>query len=312
MAHEAAKAAATGSKPLSELLQTALRHVRDAGLATSAGLDTAQTARSFVAVLNASTKQASTARATFSQWKNRVARGLLVDGFGERASLLRQSLLQDYDHDTLEAAGLPHVAPRRKEMRLQLQQFIDSSIQQLYSGQVANLENRCLKRFNAELLATVNRNDSVESVMDTNAAAMRKQALLFETVVDDLSVPELGLMTEKAARDLTPKLNDALAAFPDSPAAQIKRTRKVANVVSQSRKKPGKRSMDIGLDLVAMLRPDGYGSLQGYAMYALPGGHSLTFGVQNDADDPAVLAQFGGVRPPLLRVQPKLRFDVEL
>jgi hypothetical protein len=42
------------------------------------------------------------------------------------------------------------------------------------------------------------------------------------------------------------------------------------------------------------------------------GGNSLTFGVHNDADDPQTIAQFGGVRPPLLRVQPKLRVDVEL
>jgi hypothetical protein len=44
----------------------------------------------------------------------------------------------------------------------------------------------------------------------------------------------------------------------------------------------------------------------------LPGGNSITFGVHNDADDPQVISQFGGVRPPLLKVQPKLRVDVEL
>jgi hypothetical protein len=148
--------------------------------------------------------------------------------------------------------------------------------------------------------------------MDANAASLRKQALIFETIADDLQVPALGLTKDKAVRDVTPKLNDALDAFPDSPAAKLKRTQSTLRVINKQRKTPGKRSFDVGVDLVAMLRPDGFGSLQGFAMYQLPGGHSLTFGVQNDADDPAVIAQFGGVRPPLLRFQPKLRFDVEL
>jgi hypothetical protein len=63
--------------------------------------------------------------------------------------------------------------------------------------------------------------------------------------------------------------------------------------------------------LVAMLRPDGYGNLQGFTGYQL-GGNSITFGIHNDADDPQTIAQFGGVRPPLLRIQPKLRVDVEM
>jgi hypothetical protein len=109
---------------------------------------------------------------------------------------------------------------------------------------------------------------------------------------------------------MSSKLNDALMAFPDSPAAKIKRTEQVKKVVSKERK-PKSRAVEFGLDLVALLRPDGFGSLQGFAGYQL-GGNSLTFGVHNDADDPQVIAQFGGVRPPLLRVQPKLRVDVEL
>ena len=67
----------------------------------------------------------------------------------------------------------------------------------------------------------------------------------------------------------------------------------------------------MALDMVAMIRPDGFGNLQGFAGYQL-GPHSLTVGVHNDADDPGVISQFGGVRPPFLRFQPKLKLDVEL
>jgi hypothetical protein len=316
MAHAAAKAAFTATteepRALAQTLQATLRQIREAGLATAVGLDAAQTAQAFVAVLNSNLHLSGTVRAKSNAWKNRIKRGLLIDGFGRQASNLRRTVLSAYDTDTLEAAGLPHVAPHRQELRLQLLQLVDTAITQAYEGQIANLETLSLKRFQAELLKTVNSKDSTETIMDANAASLRKQALIFETIADDLQVPVLGLTKDKAVRDVTPKLNDVLDAFPDSPAAKLKRTKSTMRVINKQRKTPGKRSIDVGVDLVAMLRPDGFGSLQGFAMYQLPGGHSLTFGVQNDADDPSVIAQFGGVRPPLLRFQPKLRFDVEL
>ena len=152
--------------------------------------------------------------------------------------------------------------------------------------------------------------DEATQAIDNNAAALRAATFAFETAMEDLEVPALGLSKDKAIREMTAKSNDELMAFPDSPAAKLKRAKQVKKVVSKERK-PSQRAIDFGLDLVAMLRPDGFGSFQGFAGYQL-GGNSLTFGVHNDADDPQVIAQFGGVRPPFLRVQPKLRVDVEL
>ena len=285
--------------------------VKESGVAGSAGLEPPHIANAFVTVGTASARQSRAARARLAAWKGRVARGLLVDGFGRDAAALRKRVLGTFDSETLEAAGLPMVSPYRLEMRSQLQQLVDNGILQVFEGLVNNLERSTLKRFNAALLKTVNSKDSVESVMDTNAASLRKESLLFETVMEDLEVPALGLTREKASREIASKLNDALNAFPDSPAAKLKRTQQVKKVVNKE-KEPGQRAIGFGLDLVAMLRPDGFGSLQGYAGYQLPGGNSITFGVHNDADDPQVISQFGGVRPPLLRVQPKLRIDAEL
>jgi len=128
--------------------------------------------------------------------------------------------------------------------------------------------------------------------------------------MSEFEVPSLSLTKVKPCRDMESKLTDEVINFVDSPAAQIKRTKKVTAVTSKE-KKPGQRSVDMGLDIVATLRPDGFGSLQGFAGYNM-GGNSFTFGVHNDADDPSTIAQFGGVRPPLLRIQPKLRVDVEM
>ena len=274
----------------------------------SLGLDTPTTAKAFVDVGNAFGHYTRIARAKVAAWKSRVARGLLIDDFGASASDMHQTVLQGYDSDTLAGAGLPLVAEYRVDMRASLQAFVETGITDVFNALLQNLEKKILKRFNAALLKTMN--DPPESVMNSNSATLRRETFAFEKAVENFAVPVLGLNKDKALRDFSAKLNDALLAFPDSPAAKIKRTQQTKKVVNKT-KKPGQRSVDLGLDLVAMLRPDGFGSLQGFCGYQL-GGNSVTFGVHNDADDPQVIAQFGGVRPPLLRVQPKLRVDVEL
>ena len=306
--------AASESRPLLLTVREAVRDKSDT--VSSVGETTFETpymAQIMTTISAASMKHLRTVRAKVATWKSRTSRGLLIDGFGKEATALRKRLLTMYDTETLNGAGVAAAASYRFEMRQQLQTFIDTSIQQAFTAQVSNLEKLTIKRFNAALLQSVDNNskESAESILGRNAATMRKEALLFETVIEDLEVPELGLVKDKPIRDVATKLNNALNAFPDSPAAKLKRLQQVTKVVNKE-KQPGQRSINFGLDLVAMLRPDGFGSLQGFAGYQLPGGNSVTFGVHNDADDPQVIAQFGGVRPPLLRVQPKLRVDVEM
>lgn len=279
---------------------------------SSGALDPPQIASAFVAVGDAHSRQARSARAKFASWRSRAARGLLVDGFGKEAELLRKKTLSTFDAETLSAAGLPTVATYRSEMRAQLQSLVDGAIKELFQVQVSNLEKATLKKLRANLLRHVNNNNMNEAAdtIDNNAVALRTATFAFETSMEDLEVPSVSLSKDKAVRDMTAKLNDELMTFPDSPAAKLKRAKQVKKVVKKERK-PSSRAIDFGLDLVAMLRPDGFGSLQGFAGYQM-GGNSVTFGVHNDADDPQVISQFGGVRPPLLRVQPKLRVDVEL
>jgi hypothetical protein len=307
-ASEAASKSTRRSALLASILVNAHNRVQASGI-VSVGLDTPATARAFMTVINAHGKCLRTARAKFASWKARTVRGLWVDSFGAQAEALRKTLLESYDADTLMASGLTPVAAYRLELRTDLQTMIDTTLTQLYTSQIENCEKAILKKLNAQLLKTVN-NDNVEESMDMNTAAMRKEAFHFETIATDLQVPTLGLTEEKAVREMAVKLNDALMTFPDTPEAKLKRTKKVDTTVKKE-KKPGQRSVDLGVDLVAVLRPDGFGSLQGFCGYQL-GGNSITLGIHNDADDPQTIAQFGGVRPPLLRVQPKLRIDVEL
>jgi hypothetical protein len=310
-ASETAKSLERASAALGSALIEANTKIQGSQLA-SGGMDPPQIASAFVAIGDAHLRQARSARAKFASWRSRVSRGLLVDGFGKEATYVRQKTLSTFDAETLSAAGLPSAAAYRSEMRKQLQSLVDSAITDIYEEQVLNLEKTTTKRLRAKLLRNVKNNDVEEATkaIETNAVALRTAEYDFETSMEDLEVPVLGLSKEKAVRSMSAKLNDELMTFPDSAAAKLKRAKQVKKVVSKERK-PSQRAIDFGLDLVAMLRPDGFGSLQGFAGYQL-GGNSLTFGVHNDADDPQVISQFGGVRPPLLRVQPKLRVDVEL
>ncbi|KAL3942492.1 MAG: hypothetical protein SGARI_000248 [Bacillariaceae sp.] len=307
-AAEIASSSSGESSILASVLQEANERIKESGI-TSVALDPPHIAQAFVTVSNAHVKQSKSARAKIAVWKSRAARGLWSDGFGADAEAMRKRILSSFDSETLLAAGLPLVASYRLEMRNQLAALVDSSIADLFDAQVVNLEVRTLKRLHAQLLKKMGK-VPVEEVPSENAAAIRAAMFAFDTTMKDLEVPSLSLIKTKACRDMEAKLTDEVATFDDSPAAQIKRMKKVTEVTSKE-KKPGQRSVDFGLDLVAVLRPDGYGSLQGYAGYQL-GGNSITFGIHNDADDPQTIAQFGGVRPPLLRVQPKLRVDVEM
>jgi hypothetical protein len=307
LAQQAASDNMDGEDTLLSALENANERVKESGIA-SVALDPPHIAQAFVTVGNAYTKQARSARARIASWRGRAARGLWVEGFGADAESLRKRILGSFDSETLAAAGLPLVAPYRLEMRTQLASLVDSSISDLFSEQVGNLAKSTLKKFRAQLLRKLD--TPPEDAPSENAAAVRAAQFSFDSVMGDLEVPSLSLTKVKKCRDMEEKLGDEVLTFADSPIAQIKRTKKVTQVTSKE-KKPGQRSIDFGLDLVAMLRPDGYGSLQGFAGYNV-GGNSVTVGVHNDADDPQTIAQFGGVRPPLLRIQPKLRLDVEM
>jgi len=72
------------------------------------------------------------------------------------------------------------------------------------------------------------------------------------------------------------------------------------------------RISNVALNLVGMLRPPGLGNLQGFVGYAtsllgLP--LDLMLGVHNDGDAPEVMGE--DREYPLLRVQPKIHFDVD-
>ena len=315
MAQSAAAATAsstgTASQNLAAALSEATSKVKDSGILSSQD-DPPHMAQALVALSSAHSKHARAARAKIAAWKSRVIRGLLVEGFGSHADLLLKKTLQLFDTETLAAAGLPqHVASYRKTLRTQLHEYLTSSLTNLYQQQVSLLQASTLKQTQAILLKQ-ERTLPAAAIPDAQASALRDALMAFDTRVKELQVPSLS-STQSAAvsQQMQTLLTNQVRTIADSPQAQLQRTKQVQQTVTKD-KKPGQKGIDFGLDLVAVVRPDGYGSLQGYAGYQLGDKSSITFGIHNDADDPATIAQNGGVRPALFRVQPKLRVDVEL
>jgi hypothetical protein len=314
---QAAKAAATsstkssssvmGSKPFS----TAFSEIYSFLSSSPDYADPTPVAEAILACNDAYSRAFGMSRAKIASWKHRVSRGLLVDKFGMNADTLFQRTLDLFDRDTMAAAGLPAAGEQRLVIRQRLQQRMEKTLKDLFDVQMGILEKSTLKKFNHSLLKKMGK-DGLDTTkfFEDNATALRTSLFAFETSAALLEIPSLSLTKSNAVRDVTGKLNNALMTFPDSPAAKIKAMKKVEQTVSK-KKKPSEGSIDLALDVVAMIRPDGFGNLQGFAGYQL-GPHSVTVGVHNDADDPQVIAQFGGVRPPFIRVQPKLKLDVEL
>jgi len=275
------------------------------------------------------TRNHKTARAKLTAWRSRTQRGLIVDHFGSAALQVRSRAMEQYDRDTILAAGLAGsiAAPYRLESRNKLAGRIDGVVRELFQVQVGLLEDSTLKRFEATLLRKHSSKGtkggggiddaSVDTTYADNAAMVRSAVFAFDIAMDDLVLPSLSLTKAKAVREMTTKLETALLTFPDSAAARLKNLKEVAKAANKQKAlevktaPPPERSMDVGLDLVAMVRPDGFGSLQGFVGYQL-GGNNMIVGIHNDADSPEVIGQFGGTRPPFLRIQPKLKVNVEL
>lgn len=257
-------------------------------------------------------KHYKSTRAKLMSWKYRAGRGLNIDNFGVLADQLISRVMERFDRDTISAAGiLGSVASYRMETRSKLRERLVNEICNLFQQQVENLEETTLKKFNSMLLRKHgNDQTSVNDYYEENAKALNSALSTFELLMGELEVNSLALTKAKSLDEMSKKLNSALLSFPDSAAAKLKSLKQVTKTVNKT-KQPTERSIDFGLDFVAMIRPDGFGNLQGFGGYQL-GTNNIIVGVHNDADSPDVIAQFGGKRPPLLRFQPKLKVDVEL
>lgn len=207
------------------------------------------------------------------------------------------------------------VMVKERSSRLaQLMRFVTSEVSSMFDAQVQSLRYEAERRMRAELLrlaAKTSVPDSASALASSgkeNRAELedeaRRQVLQwFRLSSQDIQVPSLGLLVDvETEGELEAQLRKLCKDFSSSAVAkalamqqmekQIKRSAARSDVEGELGRK---RGIGVSLSLVGMLRPPGYGNIQGVVSYVAPallGGVlplSLVLGFQNDADTPEVL-----------------------
>ena len=262
--------------------------------------------------------------ASFSQWFRRVSNGKLVGKFGERV----QSLLDSTEGRYMSSTKGSSMVRLRGQRRRQIIDLIESTVKQLFQHQVTILQTDYTNRFR-ELLGSLVSDQAQLTADDANAdlvdkseeqQAIRQTLFEFRSQVLDLEVERLGLTSEAVQAEFSQSLEQFAKDFPESAHGRLEAVKKMEKLAKRAppQKKGGvglgkNRAINIGLNLVGMLRPPGFGNLQGFVGYStglfgLP--LELLFGVQNDGDSPEIMGE--DREHPILRLQPKVHFDCDL
>ena len=261
--------------------------------------------------------------AAFSQWFRRVSGGKLVAKFGERV----QALLESVESKYMNATRGTSMMRLRGQRRRQIVDMINTAVMQLFSHQVSILQTEYTARFR-DLLASLVNDQSALTADDASAElvdkseeqqAIRQILFEFREQVLDLEVDRLGLTSEAAQEEFSQSLEVFAKEFPESAFGRLEAVKKIEKLAKKAPRQKGSagagknRAVNIGLNLVGMLRPPGFGNLQGFVGYStgifgLP--LELLFGVQNDGDSPEIMGE--DREHPILRLQPKVHFDCDL
>lgn len=254
------------------------------------------------------------ADSTMKHWRNRVNQGKIVAKFGDRAKQLLVGVKKSFYERTAGTLVVRERYQREQELKLS----ISASITTLFRQQLLLLENEAGNHFKQSLVKLMQLYPEGSSeLVEEQEQAMRNTLLRFKASVGDLDVKgidgiDLEYSTELA--DLSATLKTQLKEFPESITARLEAMRKIDKQVKKPRKRKGKRAVNIALNLVGMLRPPGFGNLQGFIGYGalsllgLP--LELLLGIQNDGDAPEIIGD--DREHPILRLQPKVHFDVDL
>lgn len=265
---------------------------------------TASERESLFAVEEAYSAGIAQSEAVMNQWRSRVSNGKVVENFGKRAEALIGDVKKSFFARTL---GCRVVRERADRVSL-LTMNIRNTAENLLKQQVTILQASTVAAFKKALVKVMRNGGGNEE--DENA--LRIASYEFRAKVGGLESDALGLDASAAISELASSLQMTLKDFPESNQARLESIRLMDRKAKKPKKKKG-RAVNIGLNLVGMLRPPGYGNLQGFAGYAtsafgLP--LDLLLGVQNDGDSPEVM---GDDREyPILRLQPKIHFDIDV
>lgn len=183
---------------------------------------------------------------------------------------------------------------------------MQASITAIHEAMLQTLGGSTVKKLEAGLLKLVKGLNEPSDPLPDEAAnkLMRQLSSDFAREAGGLSVRGLTAFDQAA---MTQALSSTLNDFDESNAAKVVRMNRLQRKMERSKKQPKHpRGILPGFHLVGMLRHVGAGNLNGFAGYQL-GPHSVNFGYANDRGDPET-----GDDSPLLRLQPKVHFDIDL
>mmetsp|Transcript_35823 Transcript_35823/g.73018 ORF Transcript_35823/g.73018 Transcript_35823/m.73018 type:complete len:585 (-) Transcript_35823:226-1980(-) len=259
-------------------------------------------------------------------WRRTVEAGGLVENFGDKASTFGDEVMKAFNADTFaDACSEPKATPvafsRRSEKGRVLSSSLRKGVDGLSNAMLNTLTQRTLTKFEAALLNIVKKlKDPSESMPDElGNKALRKASAEFGSQSAKLVRPRKGgaadsertvstqVLSSQVDETMGQVLAQVLADFDESPAAKVVRMNRLQRKTERSKKQPkNPRAITPGLHLAGMVRQIGSGNLNGFAGYAL-GAHTVNFAYANDRGDPSA-----GDTSPLLRLQPKIHFDVDL
>lgn len=223
-----------------------------------------------------------------SDWQSRVGSGRLIANFGKRVESLMVLIQKQFRERTL-ASNL--VKERAEKARL-LSDTLQISITNLYRQQISILQSKVIGRFRKSIRNQMMKADSVST--DQEKQLLRNSLFEFKNKADELEVPIFGLNIESTQSEFSNSLQTLLKEFPDSAIAKLDSLKKIEKKTRKPAKKPKNRAINLAFSIVGMLRPNGYGNLQGFVNYAtgLAGFPiDFLFGFHNDGESPEVICK---------------------
>jgi hypothetical protein len=250
-----------------------------------------------------------------AQWQERVGQGKIIGKFATRARQLLASVMKTYSSKTAGTMTVRERANRASQIKVTFHNLL----QLLFVKQVELLQVKSNDNLQKALVKQLLKAKEELSEEDMQQA-MRNALFEFRAASAELEIDELGLTcSSEAVGALSETLKGTLKAFPESNVARLAELRKAESISRQPPRRRKKRGVNIGLkglnvalNLVGMLRPPGYGNLQGFLAYStglLGVPLDIMLGCQNDGDAPEVVGE--DREHPILRLQPKVHFDID-
>ena len=199
----------------------------------------------------------------------------------------------------------------RADRARQLEDYLLTAVTELFRQQLAILQSSTTTSFRRALVKLAGSTEGLQP--DEEQQALRKALFDLRAAASDMEVETLGLTSAAMQAEMSSSLQALATEFPETAAAKLEEVKKIEKQTKKPAKKKGKRGINPSLNLVGMLRPPGFGNLQGFLGYStgllgLP--LELLLGVQNDGDSPEIMGE--DREHPILRLQPKVHLDIDL